>query len=98
MPISGIEAGGGIGPIVVQQQAEKAAAPGFGEYLARILEKANTQMVDAEKTTAAFAAGETNNIHETMLAAEKATIAFKLVGTIRNRMLEAYQEVMRTPL
>ncbi len=98
MPVAGIEAGGGIGPIRVEQQLEKAAAPGFGDYLAQVMEKANTQMEAAEKTTAAFAAGETNNIHETMLAAEKATIAFKLVGTIRNRMLEAYQEIMRTPM
>ena len=52
-------------------------------------------MASSEEIAASFAAGQQNNIHETLLAAERANIAFRLVGSIRNRMLEAYSEVMR---
>ena len=39
--------------------------------------------------------GGTKNIHETMIAIEKAEISFKLMLQVRNKILEAYQEVMR---
>ncbi len=72
-----------------------SAAPGFADQFSEFLTGVNGQMQKAEQSSKAFALGENNNIHETILAAERAVIAFKLVGTIRSRMLEAYQEVMR---
>ncbi|HEX4922859.1 MAG TPA: flagellar hook-basal body complex protein FliE [Bdellovibrionales bacterium] len=42
-----------------------------------------------------LATGQNNNIHETMIAAEKADIALRLMVQVRNKIIEAYQEVMR---
>ena len=42
-----------------------------------------------------FVTGDTRNIHETMLAVGKADLAFRLTMQVRNKMVEAYQEVMR---
>ena len=42
-----------------------------------------------------FATGDTRNIHETMIAVGKADLAFRLTMQVRNKMVEAYQEVMR---
>jgi flagellar hook-basal body complex protein FliE len=96
MPISsiggGYETGIGMNPI---QVTKRPAAPGFSDHLISFVKDANTEMKGAEKIAQAFAAGETNNIHETMIAAERAVIAFRLVGTVRNRIMEAYNEVMR---
>ncbi len=73
----------------------KPAAPGFTDQFMEMLKDVNTEMYKAEEAKRAFAAGENNNIHETILAAERASIAFKLVGSIRAKMIEAYQDVMR---
>jgi len=42
-----------------------------------------------------LATGQNTNIHETMIAAEKADIALRLMVQVRNKMIEAYQEIMR---
>ena len=79
-------------------QTNEAAAPGFQEQLKDLIQSVNSDMQTSEKMAEDFAAGRINNIHETMVAAEKAAIAFRLVGSIRNQFLEAYQEVMRMPV
>ena len=42
-----------------------------------------------------LAVGKSQNIHETMIAAEKADVALRLMVQVRNKMIEAYQEMMR---
>ena len=76
-------------------EATGAAPTGFGARFMELVKQVDGEMKQAEGMAKAFAAGEHNNIHETMLAAERATIAFRLVGTVRNKMIEAYQTVLR---
>jgi len=42
-----------------------------------------------------LATGQNTNLHETMIAAEKADIALRLMVQVRNKIIEAYQEIMR---
>jgi flagellar hook-basal body complex protein FliE len=42
-----------------------------------------------------LATGKSNNIHETMIAAEKADLSLRLMVQVRNKIIEAYQEVMK---
>ena len=42
--------------------------------------------------------GEPVELHEILLAAEKANLSFQLLLSVRNRLLEAYQEITRMPL
>src|ERR1700730_1227645 len=42
-----------------------------------------------------LATGKSQNIHETMIAAEKVETALRLMVQVRNKMIEAYQEMMR---
>jgi flagellar hook-basal body complex protein FliE len=74
---------------------EGPGASSFGEQFLKMIKDVDGEMKQAESIAEAFAAGEHNNIHETMLAAERATIAFRLVGSVRNKMIEAYQTVLR---
>jgi flagellar hook-basal body complex protein FliE len=74
---------------------ERGPGEGFSEQMIRFLEEANTEIRGGEKAAETFAAGTNNNIHETMIAMERASIALNLVGSVRNRILEAYNEVMR---
>jgi len=42
-----------------------------------------------------FAQGKISNIHEVIIEAEKASIALRLTVEVRNRIVEAYREIMR---
>ena len=75
------------------QSGTKAGEIDFGEALAR----AGAAIVEPEKEAAAAVQQFENgrrNIHETLLAIEKADISFKYMMNIRNKLLDAYKEVM----
>ncbi|MBN2719285.1 MAG: flagellar hook-basal body complex protein FliE [Deltaproteobacteria bacterium] len=91
MPVGPIETSSLQGVLLTENNIKK---PDLGDHFSDFLSKANNIMKESEQIGADFAAGKHNNIHDTMIAAERATITFKLVGAVRNRMLMAYQEVM----
>lgn len=71
---------------------------GFGETLKDFISDVNQmQHVSAEKTLQ-FATGEIKDLHEVMAAAEEASISMALLIEIRNKVLEGYKELMRTPV
>ncbi len=67
----------------------------FADTLTQSLEKVNDLQKEADKAIQDFASGEPKNIHETMIAVNKADLAFRLTMQVRNKIVEAYQEVMR---
>lgn len=67
----------------------------FGQYLNNALEKVSDLEKDAQIITEDFAAGKTDNIHQVMVAAEKSEIALQFTMQIRNKILDAYNEIMR---
>jgi len=83
------------------EAAVRAPAPpegrGFGERIRDLLDGANRELVQAEEIAGQHAAGEVDSV-ETILALAKADLTLRHLVTLRNRMLEAYQEVMRLPL
>lgn len=76
--------------------AEKPVQTDFATWLTRELDTVNQGLINADTQVRRLAIGETQNLHETMIAIEKAKASFELVVQVRNRILEAYQEVMRT--
>lgn len=71
---------------------------GFGETLKEFISDVNEmQKVSAEKTVK-FATGEIKDLHEVMAAAEEASISMMLLIELRNKALDAYKELMRTPV
>lgn len=74
-------------------QAEPAA--GFGAWFAREVGAVDTSLVNAEMKVEQLATGETQSLHEVMIHLEEAKLQFQLLAQVRNRLLEAYQEVMR---
>jgi len=71
------------------------AAKGFGDMLRDSIDKVNEAQVQADHSIKELAAGRTKNIHETMLEIEKADTSLKLMMQVRNKVLDAYKEVMR---
>lgn len=86
---------GGSGKVGSEGSPE-AGAPSFADSLAESLDKVNNLQKEADKAIEDFSTGKTRNIHETMIAVNKADLAFRLTMQVRNKIVEAYQEVMRT--
>ena len=84
--------------------APRAAAPGnsaVGPSFLESLEKAVNEVNEAQKTADAKTIQlQTGNasLHETLIAVEKADISFRLLMQVRNKVLEAYKEVLRTQI
>ncbi|WP_256082044.1 flagellar hook-basal body complex protein FliE [Massilia sp. YIM B04103] len=71
------------------------AAPGFATWFSEQVGQVNTTLVQTDHEVQALAAGEAGSLHEVMIHLEEAKLSFQLLAQVRNRMLEAYQEVMR---
>lgn len=76
------------------QQIEK----NFIDHLSESLNNVNSLQKNADSMATNLASGKTENIHETMLAVTKAELSFNLMVQVRNKALEAYQEIMRMPV
>ncbi len=79
--------------------AEATESEGFGNSLADGLEAARNAEAKADDLGERFAAGDpTVGIHEMMIAAERAGISLRYAVTLKNKAVEAYRELMNTPL
>jgi flagellar hook-basal body complex protein FliE len=67
----------------------------FSELLSDQIMDVNSLQKEADTAIQKLVSGKSKNIHETMLAVEKAEIAFKTMNQVRNKVIEAYKEVMR---
>jgi flagellar hook-basal body complex protein FliE len=70
-------------------------SPPFADVVSRFIGDANAQQLQLDQVTERFATGQTDNVHEVVVAAAKADLSFRLVLEIRNRLIESYQEIMR---
>lgn len=78
------------------KKAEKTKeTPDFGSVLKKSIEEVNRLQLEADKEAENFALGKTDNIHKVMLTAEKADIALQFTIQIRNKVIDAYNEIMR---
>lgn len=70
----------------------------FGSFLENSVSEVNEMMKTADEKTSDIALGRTENLHEAMISMEKADTALKLMMQVRNKAIEAYQEILRMPL
>jgi len=86
--VSSISSVSGIG-------STPTVAPGFGEMLAKGIESVTASQETASTLSGQLATGELTDIHEFTTAAAKASLGVSLTANVRNRAVEAYQEIMR---
>jgi flagellar hook-basal body complex protein FliE len=70
-------------------------AGSFGDVLRSSLAQVNSLQQEADAAIQSLATGGTSTLHDTMLAIQKAELSFKLMMQVRNKIVEAYQEVLR---
>ena len=67
----------------------------FSDVLQDSMEKVNLYQNQADTAVKELVAGRNKNIHETMLTIERADTSLKLMMQVRNKILDAYKEIMR---
>ena len=67
----------------------------FTNVLKDFVQNANQQHMQADKAIQNFADGNSNDIQSVALSMAKADLSFRLVLEIRNKLMDAYQEIMR---
>jgi flagellar hook-basal body complex protein FliE len=92
-PVSAISSISGLEPL---QPLAQAGKPGeFQNVLEGTIQKLESVNNDATDAVQKFLTGENEELHTTVLAAQKAEIAFDLGLQVRNKVVSAYQEIMR---
>ena len=69
--------------------------PTFGAVMEGVVSAANTQTNFAANLAESFAAGARDDIHGTMIALSKADIELRFVGSVRNKVIDAFYELWR---
>ena len=67
----------------------------FGDYLKNAISDASKLQTDASIATENLATGQIDDIHSVMIAVEKSEIALQFTMAVRNKILDAYNEIMR---
>ena len=70
-------------------------ATNFQDLLAGALQQTNSLQKESEMMTQKLVTGQDVELHDVMIAMEKAGLSFQLTMQVRNKMVEAYQEIMR---
>ena len=99
--------GGQIGPIKGPDESQKAGqtrggdaadkvqGPSFKDVLTREIGRVNEMQLAADQAIEDLATGKAENLAEVMTAVEKADLAFKTLMQIRNKLVEAFEELNR---
>ena len=66
----------------------------FADFMNDALNQVNELQVESSKMTDSFISGETDNIHSVIMAGSKANLALEMTMQVRNKVMEAYKEVM----
>jgi flagellar hook-basal body complex protein FliE len=79
----------------VQTNSPYEAQKSFASVLKESIEKVNEQQIQSDKMTEKLVNGENIDLHQVMIASQKASITMQATLEIRNKVIEAYQETMR---
>jgi flagellar hook-basal body complex protein FliE len=71
------------------------AGAGFGQLVSDGLSQVNEQLGAAQVDLQRLATGDVQNLHQVMMNLEETRLSFQLLMQVRNRLLEAYQDVMK---
>jgi len=91
LPISPIGPALPIAPL----EAGSNSAAGFGSVLSDAMRQVGGLNLTASKSVENFLSGEGDDLHTTIMATQRADLAMELFLQVRNKVVAAYQEVMR---
>ena len=72
-------------------------ASAFTESLSKLIENVEETGLDANRAVTSMV-DKTGDVHEAMIALQKAEMALQLTVQVRNKFVQAYQDIMRMPI
>lgn len=75
--------------------SEKSEGTAFRDMLLQAMEEVNAMQVEADRLSEKLVTGEVQDVAQVMIASQKAELSLQLAIQVRNKILEAYQEIMR---
>jgi flagellar hook-basal body complex protein FliE len=83
---------------LANQSGAANAGTGFADILGNLVAQAQTAQTNASNATAAVASGQDMPLHEVVQAISQAELTLQTLVTVRDRAVEAYQEIARMPI
>jgi flagellar hook-basal body complex protein FliE len=80
------------------ERSTQLAGPSFSDYLTEQINHVNSVVATADQRVADVSTGRSQNLHEMMIALNKAELSMRMLTQVRNKAVEAYQELMRMSL
>jgi flagellar hook-basal body complex protein FliE len=82
-------------PEIALPAESSSSSSGFGAVLADAIGRVDQFQQNAQSSIGKFLSGEDEEVHKVALATEQASMSFDLFLQVRNKVVSAYQEVMR---
>src|SRR5712692_2930213 len=76
-------------------RVDGARGDAFGKALGQAIERVNQLQTESGQEIQRLLTGETEDLHKTILAVQKSELAFEMLLEVRNKVVQAYQEIMR---
>ncbi len=93
--ISGLPSISNLPPITNVQKPASAGKTGFTDLLHDAMDNVQQAQTDAQQSVKDLLEGNGEEIHQTMIAVQKADVSFQMMMEVRNKIISAYQEVSR---
>ncbi|WP_041089924.1 flagellar hook-basal body complex protein FliE [Jeotgalibacillus soli] len=74
------------------------AQQNFSSMLKEAISNVNSSQIESDRMTDKLINGENVELHDVMIASQKASVSMTLTMEMRNKAVEAYQEIMRMPV
>lgn len=68
----------------------------FSSVLQSAINGVNNDQLKAEESISNMVSGKETSLHNTLISLEKADVSFKMMMQVRSKLMQAYQEIMRT--
>ena len=78
-----------------QNRGSDKSGSGFGEILKDAISTANELQKQSDQEIKKLMTGESQDLHTTVIAMQKADLSFQMMMQVRNKIVQAYQEIMR---
>ena len=83
-----------IAEVPGSSKANETNGVSFGDFLQNAMNETNNLQLESTQLTEDFLTGKTDDIHSVMIAGEKANLALQFTMQVRNKVVDAYKEIM----
>jgi flagellar hook-basal body complex protein FliE len=82
-------------PSAIRQAGESPSSGGFQDVFASAIGQVESMGQDASASVQRFLSGDGEDLHNTVLATQRAELSFEMFQQVRNKVVGAYQEIMK---